>query len=172
MPVIDNIPFLPVPCPFAHQEDVDPTIFLGADDAIKAAVDDHFLTYKTGEGVDRFVFPVDAAEDIHIASQEANPRPGSVDNGVLFGVDAAAELVALAVGDFEFVSKTKSMFEAVLGFSWGSHVSRGDDLVIPDYDGTYRTTKAGAPSGYLFGNPEIVFIFGNSLCFHRNLSSF
>lgn len=170
--VIENIPFLPVSYPVAHQEDIHSSIFGGADDAIEAGVDDHLFTDKTGESVDGFIFSIDTAVDIYIASEEANSCSSSVDNGVLFGMDATAELIALAMGDFEFISKAKTVFETILSFSRSSRVSCGNDLVASDNDSANRETEAGAPSSHFFSNVEIVSVFGNSFSFHRNFSNF
>ena len=172
MLVIENIPFLPISYPVADQEDIHSSIFGRTDDTIETGIDDHLFTDKTGESVDGFIFSIDTAIDIHVASEKAYSCSSSVNDGVLFGMDTTAELVALAMWYFKFVSKAKAVFKTILGFSGSPRVSCGNDLVASDDDGADQATEAGAPSGHFFGNVEIVFIFGNFLGFHKNFSSF
>ena len=129
------------------------TVFSGADYTVNTGIDNHFLADITGESVYPFVFSSNTAVDVHIASQEADAGTGSIDDGVLFGMDAPAELVALAVWYFQLISQAEAMFEAVFGFPWRSHVSCGDYLVITDDDGSYGSTEAGASLSDLMRNP-------------------
>jgi len=150
--IIENISFLPILNPVIHSENFHFSIRSGADDAIKACIDNHLFADKTRKGVNRLFFSGDAAKDVYVASQDVHTCSGSVDNGVLFGMNAATQLVALAVRDIEFISQAKTMFKAIFGFSRSSNVSCGYDLVITDNDSAYRSAKTGAPVGYLIGN--------------------
>ena len=88
--VIQNVGFLPVLNPIADAENFHLSVCGRADDTIKASIDDHFLADKTGEGVYRLVFSRNAAMDIHVTTQKADSGPGSIDDGILFGMDAPA----------------------------------------------------------------------------------
>ena len=103
--VVDDVFFLPV---FDPLEDMENHYFIlcsGTDNSIQPAVDYHFFTDETGDGVDGFRLTRGAAENVHISAQEADSGPGGVDNGVLFSMHTAAEFVSLSVRYVEFVTE-------------------------------------------------------------------
>jgi hypothetical protein len=168
--VIDDVAFLPVLYPVLNAKDFRLSVSGRADDSVKAGIDQHFLADKAGEGVYRPRLSRDAAVDIHVASQDADSSPGGVDDGILFGMDAAAQLIALAVGNVELVPEAEAVFKAVLGFPRRPNVTGGDNLVILDDDRSYGAPKAGAAPCNFFGNAQIILVFGDSFRFH-NISS-
>ena len=165
MPVVEDISLLPLLDPIADLENLHLFVCRRADDAVEARIDDHLLADVTGDGVDRLVFVWNASIDVHVSAQKTDPRSGSVDDGVLFRMDTATQLVSLPVRNFELIPQAEAVFEAVPGFSGSSCVSRGNDLIISDDDGADGTAETGAPLGNFLGNTQIVFFFAYSFLF-------
>ncbi len=159
MGVVEDIAFLPILDPVADLEGFHLSVGSGTDDADEAGVDQHLFTDKTGEGVYRLELSRSAAVNVHVASEEADSGPGSVDDRILFGVDASAEFIALAVGNIQLVPEAEAVFEAVFRFPWRSDVSGGDDLVVADDNRADRAAKTGASSGDFCGNSQIILVF-------------
>ena len=150
--IIDDVAFLPVLHPVFNAKDFHLSVCGRTDDALESGIDDHLLADEAGESVYRLRISRDAAVDVHRASEEADSGPGGVDDGVLLGMDAAAELIALAVGNVELIPEAEAVFKAVLGFPRRAHIAGGDDLVVFDDDCSYGAAKAGAAPRNFFGD--------------------
>jgi len=142
--VVNNIALLPFLYPISDLEDLHISVLCRADNPIEAGIDDHFFTDKAREGVYGLLGFVDTPKNIHISTEEADSSASGVDDGILFGVDASAELIAVTVGDVQFITEARAVFEAVFGFSRSPNISCGYDLVVPDDDGPDGAAEAGA----------------------------
>lgn len=105
MLVVDDVFFLPVFDPLKDAENHYFVLCSGTDHSIQAAVDDHFFTDETGDGVDGFRLTRGTAENVHVSAQEADSGPGGVDDGVLFSMHTAAELVSVSVRYVELIAE-------------------------------------------------------------------
>jgi hypothetical protein len=141
--VVNDIALLPIFDPICNTEDLHLAVCGRTDDPVDPRVDDHLFTDKTRERIDGRFLSVDLAIDIHVPAEKAHACTGSVDDGILFGVYTPTQLIPLAVGNVQFVSQAGSVLEAILCFSRGSYVSRGNDLIVPDDDRPDRTAEAG-----------------------------
>ena len=101
--VVYDISCLPILDPCGDAEYFHFSLDRRRNNTLDAGINDHFFADKTGNGVDGFPCSEDSAVDIHVAAEKAHAGTGSVDDGVLFGMNASAELVSLAVGDVELV---------------------------------------------------------------------
>src|SRR4030066_2368161 len=155
MRIIEDVGLGPFLSPPGDPESSLPAPGRRADDPVEAGVDDHLLADETGKGIDRLVLSIDGPVDVHVAPEEAHPCPGGVDDGVLFGVDAAAEFVAFPVGDAEPVAEAKAVLLAALRLARGADAAGRDDLVVPDDDGADGPPEAGGTAGPLLGDPPI-----------------
>jgi hypothetical protein len=108
--VINNIFDLPVFDPILDPEYIHSAFLYGTDNPIQAAVDDHFFTNKTGKGIYGFSCCKVASEYVHVSTEKADSGSGSIDDSVLFGMHASAQLISLTVRDVKFVSQAESMF--------------------------------------------------------------
>ena len=78
-----------------------------------------------------------------------------LDDGILFGVDAAAKFVVLTAGDMELLPKA-SHFLTMGDALWRSIVARGKDLPVLDQNGTYLSAQTGGALRYRLGNVQII----------------
>lgn len=121
--VIENITFIPILNPITNPENLHFAVCCRADYTIEAGINNHFLADETGESVYWGIFSVNSAVDVNVASKQADASSGSVDDGILLGVNASTQFIPLAMGDVKLVSKAVPVFEAVLGFSWSSYIT-------------------------------------------------
>src|SRR4030042_1627571 len=131
MRIIEDVGLGPFLSPPGDPEGSLPAPGRRADDPGEAGVDDHLLADKTGKGIDRLVLTVNGPVDVHVAPEEAYPCQGGVDDGVLFGVDAAAEFVAFPVGDAEPVAEAKAVLLAAPRVAPGGGGTGRAELVVP-----------------------------------------
>ena len=80
-------------------------------------------------------------------------------------MDGAAQLIALAAGDFQLLPDAIAQLVAVDAPSGGTVVAGGDDLVIADDDRAIVAAAAGGAFQHGLSNIEIVICFINT--FHR-----
>lgn len=101
------------------------------DDLRKTGVDDHPAAHRAGEQVrDQLARGDVAPGQIDRAADALAARGG--DDGVHLGVDAAAELIALAGGDAEPFADAVAEVDAVAAAARCAVVARGNDLVVAD----------------------------------------
>ena len=127
------------------------------DDGGDTGVDDHALAHHAGADVahDGAVLRVDAGL---IQRRAQHLIAGGGDDGVGFGMDRAAHLVALAAGDLQLFAHTKIQIGAVLTATGGAVVARCDDDVVLDDDGAVFFAQAGASLGDRLGDIKIIVV--------------
>ena len=112
--------------PVLHVQNVVGRGSAADDDLRKTGVDDHPAAHRAGEQVGDQLARGDVAPgQIDRAADALAARGG--DDGVHLGVDAAAELIALAGGDAEPFADAVAEVDAVAAV-----VARGNDLVVAD----------------------------------------
>jgi hypothetical protein len=150
--IIYDIALLPVFYPVQDREDLEFSVGSGTDSSIQPRIYDHFLAYKTWESINVFLLVVDSSMYIDISPQKADSSSSSIDDGILFGMNAAAQLIALSMRNIQFIPEAGILLETISGLSGSADISRGNDLVITDNYGAYRSAEAGASLGNFFGD--------------------
>ena len=108
-----------------------------------------------------------APDEVERAADHVAPCGG--DDGVGLGVDAAAELIALAARHLQLFTGTVMQLIAVGTAAGGANIAGGDDGIILDDDCAEITAQAGAPPGNSFCDIQIVIdlipaLHGASFC--------
>jgi hypothetical protein len=82
---------------------------------------------------------------------------GRLDYGVLFRMEAAAELMTLSRRDLQFFTQTTDI-KAMGNPGRGAVISRGKNVFVFDKECTHLPAQTGRASGYEMGDFHEIFI--------------
>ncbi len=99
-------------------------------------------------------------------SPDFNPVVCSLDDRILLGMKAAAELVSFPRRDPLLLAKATDI-QAVFQPGWSSVVTRGQNLLVFDEDSPYLSPQTGGPFGDEVSNVHEIFFPGGPM--RRNL---
>ena len=125
-------------------------------DVFHAAVDEHFAALQAG-----------VRRTVDIAPQNGDTVRRGLDDAVLPGVGAAADLMALSRGDMQFVPEAADI-EAVAHAGGRAVVSGGQDALVLDEDAPDPAADAGGALADHIGDAHEIFRPGQAL-WHGNL---
>ena len=117
----------------------------GEIDAAHLGVDEHLGADEAGLG---------GAVDIR--ALDAHPVQGGLDDDVLFGVQAAADLVALAAGHAQLLAQANPRPRQWGVSEGGPVVACGQDAFVAHGDGPHLAARAGGAFGHQIGDPHEV----------------
>lgn len=80
-----------------------------------------------------------------------------LDDGILFGMHAAAKLVFFPGGHLELLAQAAGLF-AVQGVFWAAIVSGGNQLIVFYQSGAYFAAQAGAALGCEYRHLHEIFL--------------
>jgi hypothetical protein len=87
---------------------------------------------------------------------------GRLDNGVLFGMETAAQLMTFPGGNGLKFAEAADV-EAVPQPGRSTVVTRGQDLFVLDEDGPHMPPEAGGPFGHEMGDVHEIFVPGRTV---------
>ena len=143
----------------------DGTVFGGGiadDDALDTGVDDQAAAHGAGGGVGDQLAVLGVAAG-HVQGGAQGVLTGGRNDAVGLGVDAAAQLVALAGGDVQCFAGAVFQIGAVLAATGGAVVAGGNDLVVLDDDGAVDAAQAGGPLQNGLGDIQIVVFLADTI---------
>jgi hypothetical protein len=114
-------------------------------------IDEHFGTDGTGM--------VRAIQD---GSGDRNPVVSGLDDGILFGVEPPAQLMAFARGNGSEFTKAADI-KAMVQTGRRTVVTRGQDLLVLHKDGSHLPPEARGPFGHEMGDVHKVLVPGRTV---------
>lgn len=130
-----------------------------ANTAGDACIDNQPAAHDAGSGIGIGLIGLKACD----INRSANHVPaGGRNNRVGFGVNGYTEFVAFPFGYVHLFPLTELTVDAVRFAAGSAVVAGGYDFIMIDDDGAIAAPKAGAASGNLFGNVEIILVFADA----------
>ena len=138
-------------------------------DALDTCIDNHTTAHVAGAGIGNQCTCLGIAHG-QIKGSADHLASGGCDNGILLGMDTAAQLIALATGNTQLLTTADTQVTAV-GTSAGRTVIAGrNDLIILNDDGADVVAQAGGTLQNGLGDIEIIIMLVSSVhfCYPHN----